>query len=62
MHQTRTQHNYAWLVQPLHLSNTLLSQPLICRFLQATDVQGAGLLLTRAFAGTPEAVKLEEAM
>ncbi|WIA21388.1 hypothetical protein OEZ85_000604 [Tetradesmus obliquus] len=31
-------------------------------FLQANDVQGAGLLLTRAFAGTPEAVKLDEAV
>jgi hypothetical protein len=35
---------------------------LSCRFLQASDVQGAGLLLTRAFAATPEAVKLDEAV
>eukprot|EP00882_Tetradesmus_deserticola_P030220 GHRQ01033915.1.p1 GENE.GHRQ01033915.1~~GHRQ01033915.1.p1 ORF type:complete len:235 (+),score=67.45 GHRQ01033915.1:78-782(+) len=31
-------------------------------FLQPNEVQGAGLLLTRAFAGTPEAVKLHEAV
>ncbi|KAF6254115.1 hypothetical protein COO60DRAFT_351797 [Scenedesmus sp. NREL 46B-D3] len=31
-------------------------------FLQPNDVQGAGLLLTRAFAGTPEAVRLDEAV
>lgn len=32
------------------------------QLLQPDDVQGAGLLLTRAFAGTPEAVKLDEAL
>lgn len=32
------------------------------RQLRTEDVQGAGLLLTRAFAGTPEAVRLEEAV
>jgi hypothetical protein len=32
------------------------------RPLLSEDVQGAGLLLTRAFVGTPEAVKLSEAV
>ena len=33
-----------------------------CRSLCEADVQGAALLLTRAFAGTAEAVKLDEAL
>lgn len=35
---------------------------LLCRPLGEADVQGAALLLTRAFAGTAEAVKLDEAL
>lgn len=34
----------------------------LCRPLSEADVQGAALLLTRAFAGTAEAVKLDEAL
>jgi hypothetical protein len=33
-----------------------------CRPLCESDVQGAALVLTRAFAGTAEAVKLDEAL
>lgn len=33
-----------------------------CRPLCVDDVQGAALVLTRAFAGTAEAVKLDEAL
>jgi hypothetical protein len=32
------------------------------RYLEESDARGAGLLLTRAFAGTPEAVALDESM
>lgn len=38
------------------------NQPTLCRPLSENDVQGAALLLTRAFAGTAEAVKLDEAV
>jgi len=34
----------------------------VCRPLGMADVQGAALLLTRAFAGTAEAVKFNEAL
>lgn len=35
---------------------------MLCRPVQETELRGAALLLTRAFAGTPEQVKLDEAM
>eukprot|EP00877_Chromochloris_zofingiensis_P010281 jgi/Chrzof1/5506/Cz16g05230.t1 len=35
---------------------------MLCRPVQETELRGAALLLTRAFAGTPEQVKLDEAI